>query len=116
MYRIQEEKVTIVGHSYRGVVVQYYLAKVVKQGWKNKYIKAFIPHSAPFGGATNFIWTLEEGILSFVLWGGAIFNVVKRMGGDVICTFASLYYYQVSQSSVFKTFTPAYSRIYSKTN
>ena len=95
MYRIQEEKVTIVGHSYRGVVVQCFLAKVVKQGWKNKYIKAFIPHSAPFGVATNFIWALKEGILPFVLWGDAVFNGIKRMGEDVIRTFKSqtLYYY-----------------------
>ena len=47
------ERVTIVVHSMGGLVSLYFLNDVVSQEWKDKYIHAYIPIAAPFGGTAS---------------------------------------------------------------
>jgi hypothetical protein len=53
--------ISIVTHSYGGPVMLYFLNNVVTPCWKKKYIKAFIPLAAPFGGAVKILGTLLFG-------------------------------------------------------
>ena len=55
------ERVTIVVHSMGGLVSLYFLNDVVSQEWKDKYIHAYIPIGAPFGGTASSVGGLVLG-------------------------------------------------------
>nr|WNS50070.1 group XV phospholipase A2-like protein [Halisarca dujardinii] len=47
------KKVTIATHSLGSLTTLYFLNSVVTSEWKNKYVKAFVPMGAPWGGAVQ---------------------------------------------------------------
>ena len=66
MYQVNEEKVTIVGHSMGGPVTLYFLNNVVSQDWKDEYINAFIPLSGAWSGANMVLPILISGLQSLI--------------------------------------------------
>ena len=83
-----QKRITIVAHSYGGVLMLYFLRNEVERKWKNKYIKAFIPLGSPFGGATKIIGALAYGKLPIDLK----LKPIKTLGKKLIRTFPSLYF------------------------
>ena len=80
-----EKPVTVVGHSYGGLLMLYFLRNEVDQKWKKKYIKAFIPLGSPFGGATKALGALMHGDLP-----GVDFTIKKLT--SMLRSFPSLYF------------------------
>ena len=61
------EGVTLIAHSMGGLMSLYFLNHVVDQGWKDKYIRAYVPIAVPYGeGAVPVIETLFTGKLGFI--------------------------------------------------
>ena len=58
------ERVTIVVHSMGGLVSLHFLNDVVSQEWKDKYIHAYIPIGAPFGGTASAFGAVVLGTAS----------------------------------------------------
>ena len=87
-----KKRITIVAHSYGGVVMLYFLRNEVEQKWKHKYIKAFIPLGSPFGGATKIVGALVYGRLPFEIPFKDVRTFVSRQLRPAIRTFPSLYF------------------------
>ena len=84
--------VTIVAHSYGGLNMLYFLNHVVSQRWKNKYIKAFVPLGAPFGGATKIVGALVSGELPVDINTKFIPSFILKYFRNIIRSFASVFF------------------------
>ena len=87
-----QKRVTIVAHSYGGLLMVYFLRNEVNQKWKKKYIKAFIPLGSPFGGATKIVGALAYGELPIDLILPSLTTMLNEYLRPVIRTFPSLYF------------------------
>jgi lysophospholipase-3 len=79
--------VTIVAHSMGGLMSLYFLNEVVTQEWKDKYIKAYIPIGAPYGGAVKVIETWLTGKMGIDLT-----DEIEEYVSDILRTFESPYW------------------------
>ena len=79
--------VTMVAHSMGGPMSLYFLNEVVTQEWKDKYIKAYIPIGAPYGGAVEIMKTWLTG-----KFGVDLTDDIEEFLSDIIRTFESIYW------------------------
>lgn len=48
-------KISIIAHSFGGILIHYYLTKYVNQSWKDSYVDKLTLINVPFGGCNNIV-------------------------------------------------------------
>jgi len=86
-------KVSIVSHSYGGVVTQYFLSSLQKKQWKDKYIQQWISLAGVFGGSKEELLLYSsghaEGIPKVVVHGNQLRKEQRSSTGN-LWMFSSL--------------------------
>ena len=65
MYGDSGEPVAMVAHSMGGPMSLYFFNQVVNTGWKKKYIRAYIPISGAFAGASKVLENVASGAFPY---------------------------------------------------
>ena len=102
------ERVTIVVHSMGGLVSLYFLNDVVSQEWKDKYIHAYIPIAAPFGGTASAFGSLVLGsptINKLAGWRNTAEVTRSYAGVSMLLPRPSVYYDTVLISTPVRNYT-----------